>query len=345
MTPEQIGRYEILAPLGRGGMGEVFAARLRGESRFQRLYAIKRILPDYASNERAVAMFFDEARTAACIHSPNVVPVLDVGRDEHGAPFMVMELVVGTDLHRFASDERLPVDVAYTLVLDMARGLRDAHATVDPFGKPLDVAHRDISPKNVLVGVDGRARLTDFGLAKARRRTAVSAPGEVKGSYSYFSPEHLAGEADAQSDIFSLGIIAWELFCGQRLFRARTPTATLHRVQVTPIPRLTELEPDLPLDLEAVVGRALFRDRAKRWRNAPELVRALEEVELSPVSPEEIGGRARALAEESISRLRALEHAGISQAKTLLAEVETLPDSLGPDTLVDDDHEVPTRRD
>ena len=287
-------------------MGEVFAARLRGESGFERLFAIKRVKPQWADDDRFVKRFFDEARTAASIHSAFVVPVLDVGRDDDGVPFMVQGLVVGVTLDQLMQADPPTVPMALALVLDAACGLRDAHGTLDPLGRPLQIAHRDVSARNILVGVDGRARLTDFGLAKAARRQAVTAPGEVLGSYAYFSPEHLSGTADAQSDVFSLGIVAWETFAGRRLFPQHKAAPLMRAITTEPIPDLREVAPDVPADLASAIMRALERDRERRWRRAADLVHALQQCSTDPAAPEQIMFGVKELAAPFIARLRSL---------------------------------------
>jgi serine/threonine-protein kinase len=346
--PAKIGRYEVLAAIGHGGMGEVFAARLRGESRFARLYAIKRIREDASADDRFVDMFFDEARTAACIHSPYVVPVLDVGRDEENRPFMVMDLVLGANLYDLAAGGPLPLSVAHALVLDAARGLVDAHATVDPYGEPLEVVHRDVSPRNILVGVDGIARLTDFGIAKARGRIVETSPGEMKGNFAYSSPEHLHGTADAQSDVFSLGIVAWELYSGRRLFPARAAGELFGMVTTAVIPPLERVPPELA----DAIGRALLRDRERRWTRSADLLRALERVPLPSAPREEIGRRVCEVAGSLIAQVQAMDRSGVGEARTLLAAVDTLTDprfdrttvDLGPSAEPTLESEPPTRR-
>ncbi len=294
-----MGRYELLMPLGSGSMGDVFVARLRGESNFERLFAIKRVKAQWASDERFLKRFFDEARTAAAIHSGFVVPVLDVGRDESGVPFMVQGLVLGLTLRTFLETPATN-EVAYALILDALQGLRDAHQTSDSFGDPLRIAHRDISPRNILIGLDGRARLADFGVAKASQREANTAPGELIGSYSYFSPEHLAGSADAQSDVFSMGIVAWEAFRGRRLFEHSTRAELVRALTSATIPSLRDIA-DVPADVSAVIAQALQRDRSKRWRRAQDFLEALQRCSLRRSAPEPI-------VEEVTQRTAALRH-------------------------------------
>jgi serine/threonine-protein kinase len=312
-------------------MGGVFVARLSGESRFVRLFAVKRIRADLAADVRFVDRFFDEARIAACIHSPHVVPVLDVGRDVDGTPFMLMELVFGVDLARLCSSESLPIEACLSILLDVARGLRDAHETTDPYGGRLDIAHRDITPRNILVGIDGRARITDFGIATARRREAVSAPGEVKGSYAYFSPEHLHGAADAQSDLFSFGILAWEILARRSLFSSGAALDVMHAVATAPVPSLIGIVPNLPPELDDIVARALRRDRTRRTRRARDLVEALERVPLQTASPDDVGRRVVEASGTLVDTLRALARSAGVDVREALERVDTLVDRSPPD--------------
>ncbi|NCQ62094.1 MAG: serine/threonine protein kinase, partial [Myxococcales bacterium] len=189
-TARQMGRYEMLFRIASGGMAEVWAARVRGEAGFQKLVAIKRMLPNLAEDEDFVAMFLDEARVAANIASPHVVQTLDLGRDDEGALYIVMELIVGVTLGRVlkaATKARrvVPLGMGVELLAQSAHGLHDAHEASTPLGEHLEIVHRDISPQNILLGVDGRARITDFGVAKAVMRLTQTDAGRIKGKFAY----------------------------------------------------------------------------------------------------------------------------------------------------------------
>lgn len=276
-----LGRYEILFRLAAGGMAEVFVARQRGEGGFERPVAIKRMLAHLAEDERFVAMFLDEAKLAACIGSPHVVQTLDVGLDDAGAPFIVMDLVIGLTLAqslRAASAQKtqIPVQVACEILAQAAEGLHDAHEAVTPTGMPLEIVHRDVSPQNVLIGVDGRARISDFGVARALARLTKTSTGEFKGKLSYFSPEQAEGkELDRRSDVFSLGIVAWETFVGARLFKSDNPLSVLDAIRNQQIPLVSELRQGIPDGVAAVVAHALERDVSKRTQSASDFARAL----------------------------------------------------------------------
>jgi eukaryotic-like serine/threonine-protein kinase len=279
--PAIYGRYQTLFRIAAGGMAEVYAARVRGEAGFQKLVALKRMLPHLTDDERFVNMFMDEGKLAANIESPNVVSTLDLGRADDGSLYLVMELVVGTTLstllRNVAKDGELcPIDVACEILAQAAQGLHDAHEAKTPFGAPLQLVHRDISPQNILVGTDGRVRITDFGVARAVLRRTKTSTGEFKGKLSYFSPEQCADRnLDRRSDLFSLGVVAWETLTTRRLFHAENPLAVLERVTRMPIPSAHTVRPEVPEAVAEVVAKALQRDRNERFDTALEFGQAL----------------------------------------------------------------------
>jgi len=280
-NPATFGRYETLFRIAAGGMAEVYAARVRGEAGFQKLVALKRMLPHLTDDERFVTMFMDEGKLAANIESPNVVSTLDLGRADDGSLYLVMELVVGTTLSTLLRNaaktgSSIPPDVACEILAQAAQGLHDAHEARTPFGAPLQLVHRDISPQNILVGVDGRVRITDFGVARAVLRRTKTSTGEFKGKLSYFSPEQCADrDVDRRSDIFSLGVVAWETLTTRRLFHAENPLAVLERVTRMPIPSAHEVNAQIPVPIASVVASALARNRESRHQTAADLARAL----------------------------------------------------------------------
>jgi serine/threonine-protein kinase len=270
------GRYEILFPIASGGMAIVYAARARGEGSFQKPVAVKLMLPHLTRDERFSSMFMDEATLAANIESPHVVGTLDLGR-QGDVLYMAMDLVLGPTLRELQDAGRIPPPVAASILVQTARGLHDAHQARNVAGEPLRLVHRDVSPHNVLVGVDGRARLSDFGVARAIHRHSHTETGELKGKLAYFSPEQLEAreDLDHRSDVFALGVVAWETFAGERLFAAPNPLALAKLIANKEIPRL-DAHAGLPTEVADAVARALEREPDARFSTAEELGVALE---------------------------------------------------------------------
>ncbi len=281
-SSREIGRYTLLFRFAAGGMAEVFVGRMRGEGGFEKPVAIKRMLPALAEETRFVDMFLDEARIAAMVSSPHVVPTLDVGKDEDGLPYIVMELVTGVSLSQLMravlekQQPYPPLPMIVEILAQAAQGLDDAHTARRPTGEPLELIHRDVSPQNILVGVDGRARLTDFGVARAIQRVTRTSTGEVKGKLSYFSPEQAQNaELDQRSDVFALGVVAWEMISGRRLFQRDDPMSTLRAVLQEPIPLVSDVRPEVPQALANTIALALVRDRDQRFESAGAFAHAL----------------------------------------------------------------------
>jgi serine/threonine protein kinase len=283
----RLGRYELLRLIATGGMAHVWVARQRGEFGFARTVAIKVIRPEQARNATFRRMFLDEARLAAGISHPNVIHVLDLG-EQDDVVFLAMELVEGATLAQLlgwgAAGEpealtRLPPGIVARIVAEMAAGLHAAHELTDEGGTPLHLVHRDVSPQNILVSLDGVAKIADFGIAKAfGRRTAETEAGQVKGKWSYLSPEQIRREPlDRRSDVFSAGIVLWEALAGRRLFRGEDVLDTVERVKGAPIPDPCAIAPDVPAGLAQVALKALERDPVRRFQTAAELSDALEE--------------------------------------------------------------------
>ncbi len=279
---QRVDRFELVAEIASGGMATVFLARLSGMGGFQRFVAIKRLHPHLAREAEFVQMFLDEARLAAGIHHPNVVPILEVGASEHGY-YLVMEYIEGDTLARLlaraaTAGHKLPLHVGIRVVLDMLRGLHAAHELKDEKGQPTGLVHRDVSPQNVLVGVDGTSRITDFGVARAATRLSATRVGQLKGKIAYMSPEQASGDQDVdrRADVFSAGVVLWEVLAGRRLFKAETEAQTLSRVmnEVIPIPR--DVAPDVSAAVSHVCMIALARNPDRRYLDCNEFADALE---------------------------------------------------------------------
>jgi eukaryotic-like serine/threonine-protein kinase len=277
------GRYEALFKIAAGGMAEVYAARIRGEAGFEKLVAVKRMLPHLTDDAEFSSMFLDEGRLAANIASPNVVSTLDLGRADDGALYIVMELVVGVALSSLIKASAklgrlIPVPIACEILAQAASGLDDAHEARTPTGVHLGIVHRDVSPQNVLVGADGRVRVVDFGVARALLRQTHTSTGTLKGKFAYFSPEQAAAkDVDRRSDVFALGIVAWETLLNRRLFDGENPLDQIQRVREMAIPIPSTLRPDLPRAVSDVVMQALQRDPRKRLQSASAFAAAMRE--------------------------------------------------------------------
>lgn len=308
-SPLTFGRYEALLRIGRGGMAEVYAGRVRGEAGFQKLVAIKRMLPHLAEDSRFSAMFLDEARLAAHISSPYVVTTQDLGRADDGSLYLVMELVVGATLSSFLRNAArhgtcVPLPISVEVLAQAAQGLHDAHEAKTPLGDPLEIVHRDVSPQNILVGVDGRARITDFGVARAMMRRTDTSTGELKGKLAYFSPEQVRdGELDRRSDIFALGIVAWETLTSRRLFKADNPLALLDRIMNMPIPSTRRFNPEVPEALDEAVQRALSRDLNIRYADGLAFAMALRAAYPDCGSRKDVSAYVREQARDRIERM------------------------------------------
>ncbi len=274
------GRYELLKKLAAGGMGQVFLARKKGVG-FEKLVVLKRILPHLVEDEEFFTMFLDEARLTARLNHPNVAQIFDV-EAEAGQHLVVMEYVQGEDVRRVEkkarlSGQKLPVGVILRVIADAAAGLHYAHMARDDQGQPLGIVHRDISPQNILVGFDGGVKLIDFGVAKAAGRAQHTATGVLKGKFPYMSPEQAEGEElDGRSDVFALGIVLWELLCDKRLFKGDSDVMSQRLVKACQVPKPSELNTQLPPDLDAIVLKSLARDRNQRFQTAQELREAIE---------------------------------------------------------------------
>ncbi len=272
----RFGKYLLVERIGVGGMAEVFKAKTFGAEGFERLVAIKRILPHLVEDDDFVNMFIDEAKIAVRLQHPNIVGIHDLGRAE-GTLYIAMEFVPGRDVRAVYDFEQkrrgvTPIGVSAHIVMKMCEALHHAHFATGPRGEPLQVIHRDVSPQNVLLSFDGDVKVADFGLAKARGRMVQTQAGVVKGKLAYMSPEQLRGdEIDHRVDVFGLGIVLFELLTGQRLFLGPSDMDTLRRVYDAHVPPLAELNPAVHPDLEAIVRRALAKDRDQRYSTALEL--------------------------------------------------------------------------
>ncbi len=273
----------IIKKLDAGGMAEVYLGELVGIEGISRRVAIKRILPHLNRHSKFVAMFLDEARLATKLSHANIVQTFEVGvKDE--SYYLVMEFIEGTALkvvmnHYKEKKKLMPMGMAIYIMMEAAKGLGYAHGAKDGNGDRLNIVHRDISPPNILLSVQGEVKLVDFGLAKAASQLEDTEPGVIKGKFSYLSPEAVMGlELDQRADIFSLGIVLYEMLTGKRLFYGATDLETVKLVEKCFIPRVSALNPDVPPALEKTLYRALSRDRDRRYARAEDFLEDLNSV-------------------------------------------------------------------
>jgi len=268
-----LGKYELIAEVAKGGMATVYLCRRSGEAGFSRLFALKVMHPHLASSEDFVSMLLDEAHIAARVHHPNAIGIVDLGSHE-GSYFLVMEYVEGTALSGLlrAQKERRPVELLLPIIIDALAGLHAAHILRDEFGASLELIHRDVSPQNILVGIDGVARITDFGIAKAEARITHTAPGIHKGKLVYMSPEQAKGQRlDPRSDVFSMGTVLFEALTGERLFGGDDDAARINNLLNREVPRPSTVGLCPPEYLDEVVLWALERDPDDRPPSAAAL--------------------------------------------------------------------------
>jgi eukaryotic-like serine/threonine-protein kinase len=276
-----LGNYELLVRVGRGGMASVWVARDRPrDGGKERLIAVKAMLPELANDSEFRAMFLEEGQIVRSIEHANVVRVHGVGEDR-GILYLAMEWVEGDSLRTIIRDAKkrraIPIELAVRIIADAAAGLHAAHELRGWDGELRNIVHCDISPHNILVGIDGVAKLVDFGVANATIHSDFGGSDKVKGKLGYMSPEQVRAEPlDRRSDVFALGIVLFELTTGERLFQGETAAHTLTLVQTARVPDLEKLHPGYPPKLAAIVYRALQHDKQLRFQTALELREALE---------------------------------------------------------------------
>lgn len=311
--PERVGRYELLLPIGTGGMATVYLARVAVVGDVHREVALKLMHPFMQAEGRETTVsMVEEAKLAVRIRHPNVVPVVEVGDGPQGV-FLVMEYVEGdtlSGLHRAvrAGGGMLPLPIAGRILVDALAGLHAAHELRNDDGELLELVHRDFSPQNILVGADGVSRLTDFGVAKAAGRVNVTSSGIIKGKVAYMAPEQALGKkVDRRCDVWAAGVVLWEVLAGQRLYREQDQVATLLKIVNEPPPRVGSVRPDLPKQLDQLVADALTMDVEARIPSAAELRKRVVEAWKAVgglADPHEVGEFVQATASTKIGARR-----------------------------------------
>jgi serine/threonine protein kinase len=275
-------RYYLAKKINRGGMAEIYLGKVIGEDGFQRLCAIKRILPHFAQDQEFIQMFRDEAHICKRLQHANIVKV-EGFEEVEGSYAIIMEYVDGADLRSLLhaveqSKQKMSIPFCCYIIAEAARGLHYAHTKEDEITQqPLGIVHRDISPQNILVSYDGEVKVTDFGIADAESKITETRPGIVKGKYSYMSPEQIsAKEVDARTDVFALSIVLWEMLAMKRLFQGESEVDTIQRVKNCVIPHeLQSLNPEVDSELDDIIKKGLAKDTKKRYRTAADFEKDL----------------------------------------------------------------------
>ncbi|MBW2213288.1 MAG: serine/threonine protein kinase [Deltaproteobacteria bacterium] len=278
--PRPFGPYTLLRRLAAGGMAEVYLGRTAGSAGFEKLVAIKRIHPHHADDGGFRSMLLDEAKLSVGLNHRNIVQTLDLGCVE-GAYVLVMEHVEGYDAHHVLdvlrrADRKLPVDLAAHVMAEVCRGLDYAHRHRNERGEPTGIVHRDVSPQNVLLSFAGEVKIADFGVAKANSRRSDPESGVIKGKYFYMSPEQARAEPlDHRSDIFSAGVVLWELLVGERLHQGIHIQPLLEAVRRADVPAPSSRRNEVPGALDSIVARATAANPAERYADAGAMADAL----------------------------------------------------------------------
>jgi eukaryotic-like serine/threonine-protein kinase len=279
----RVGKYDLLGRIGYGGMAEVWLARQTGPMGFEKLVAVKRLLPHLQGEEQFVRMFLDEARIAARINHTNVVQIFDLGQVDD-TYFIAMEYLVGESLARVMGEgsrraQPLPELLSAMVVSQMCKGLNHAHSLCDARGTPLGIVHRDVSPQNVVLLYDGSVKLLDFGIAKARQRLAETTTTGMKGKYAYMSPEQCGGGAvDHRSDLFACGVVLWECLARRRLFKHQSKLMVLKMILEGHVAPPSRVNPRVPCLLDDICLRSLAKSADERYSTGEEMSAAIDQV-------------------------------------------------------------------
>jgi serine/threonine protein kinase len=328
-APVIVGRYAIYDRIAAGGMATVHLGRLVGEAGFSRTVAIKRLHAHFAMDPDFVAMFLDEARLAARIRHPNVVQTLDVVVQD-GEVFLVMDYVEGESLAHLmrilvGRGEPMPPACASALILPVLHGLHAAHEAKNDHGEPLGLVHRDVTPQNILVGVDGVPRVLDFGVAKALGQSHTTREGQLKGKLAYMAPEQIEiGRVDRRTDVFAASVVLWEALTGRRLFKADGEAQVMNLVLKQVIAPPSAFAAGVSPELDAVVLRGLERDPSARFATAEQMADAIEEA--APPTPQrKVAAWVRLLLGDKLSARAKLVQEIESASTGRKADLDSLP--------------------
>ena len=312
-----MGKFQLLSEIATGGMAEIWIAKQQLEEGIEKLVVIKMLRPKLKRNREFVHMFLNEARIAARLKHRNVVQMYDLGYAD-GNYFIAMEYIAGENLRTTTkacrkTGEKIPLSFSLAIMSRACEGLHYAHTKTDVLGRPLNIVHCDMSPQNIVISFNGEIKLVDFGVAKAASRFEQAQKGVVKGKLAYMSPEQIQGKPmDARSDVFSAGIVLWELATWKRLFGSFTPNEIVKLIPGGNVPSPRRVNPEISPDLEAVILRALQKDPLKRFQTAEEMHAALQEVIgllPAPAKPAELSAFMRRIFEHKLDSVRKIEKA------------------------------------
>ncbi|MDR1535385.1 MAG: serine/threonine protein kinase [Planctomycetota bacterium] len=273
--------YKVIRKIADGGMGSVYEVEQHGAEGFVKRMALKTIIPRYTNNKEFVDMFIGEAKLVGNLVHPNIVQIYQLGRTNEGF-FIAMEFIDGINLEQFLIrhfdlKRKIPLDIATFIASRICRGLEYAHTKTDAQGHPLNIVHRDVSPKNILINTEGECKLTDFGIAKARNYMEQDEERVLMGKVEYMSPEQADYRVtDARSDLFSLGIVYSELLTGNNGFVGSNTNETLERVKRAELPHIERERGDIPPEIVRIVNKALQKSPVQRYQSATDMVYDLE---------------------------------------------------------------------
>jgi serine/threonine protein kinase len=330
---ERFGKYLLVGEIAVGGMAEVFLAVHKGVEGFIKVVVIKRVLPHLINNTDFIRMFVDEARLEARLEHPNIVRTYEFG-EVNGQYYTAMEYLPGEDLCKAlnnlsVSRQLMPLHIAAGITSQLCAGLHFAHHFTDTDGQPLNLVHRDINPANIIITYGGEVKIIDFGVAKSKTNVQTLT-GMIKGKVAYMPPEQVLGrEVDHRADIFSAGVVLWEMLTGRPLFLRSNEAATLYAIMNAPVPPPSKMRADVPRQLDEIVLRAVARTPGERFETAEQMGAAVDELmvhlprydaRVLAGKVEELFGSTRAEAKRSIAQTRSLTR-NISMVMKLRSEV------------------------
>jgi len=281
MTELLGGKYEVLELAGEGGMAKVYRGQTHGAAGFTRPVAIKRVLAPLSQNPEFLKLFVEEARVVSELDHPNIAQIHDFDRDRSGEYYLILEWVDGLTLAQWRRGYRehgnhTPWTLTAAIGIEVLEALHAAHTRMDAGGRPAPIFHRDVTPQNVMLSTCGVVKLTDFGLARAMDRSSITKPGFVKGKISYLAPElTYEAEPSAQTDVFSVGVVLWEVLAGEKLFKGEDPLKVVGTIRGMDIPDLAEFRDDLPEHLREIIRKALRRNPIERYASSRDMAREL----------------------------------------------------------------------